>query len=193
MAERGLAVPPALRAILFDPLGYLHPRRLRLPPALIGPGQRAAVNDLLIAGYRLDTDWPATASLDAGPWLRHWRRLPQIAYLMGCHAKRAALGWQGGLLRLPDWARPFAALPLPSDAAAPGAPLSHLCLLRAGYGQLLAWGGDMPPALRQRLPLLFPPELDVEAAAATVPDPLLLTLAIQYAQRHPHTPPAGSL
>ena len=34
MNKRPAARSPALQALLFDPLAYLHPRRLALPPAL---------------------------------------------------------------------------------------------------------------------------------------------------------------
>ncbi|UGA39635.1 hypothetical protein JOS77_09385 [Chromobacterium haemolyticum] len=117
----------------------------------------------MISAYRLDSDC-ADAQLDplARQWLRHWRRLPQTAYLLGCHALRAGLGWQaGGLLRLPDWAQEFAAVALPPDAAAAQRPaLSHGALLLTGYGRLQAWRERLPRPLAQRLPLLFPPEAD---------------------------------
>ncbi|WP_440216512.1 type III secretion apparatus protein OrgA/MxiK [Chromobacterium piscinae] len=197
MAERsgidaGLSLQ--VRGILFDPLSYLHPQRLRLPAALDSPRQRAIVNDMLISGHRLDCHWP-TGPLNSATrqFLRHWPRLPQTAYLIGCQALRAALGWQGGLLRLPVWAQGFAAMQLgPPGGAAPSRPIVHNDLLRAGYSRLQAWKEELPAALSQRLALAFPPAVDGMPAASGAPDFLLLTLALQYAQRHPHLPPADS-
>ncbi|AVG16922.1 type III secretion apparatus protein OrgA/MxiK [Chromobacterium vaccinii] len=197
MAERSgidAELSPQVRAILFDPLSYLHPQRLRLPAALDTPRQRAVVNDMLISGHRLDNHWPAGPLNSATrQFLRHWPLLPQAAYLIGCQALRAALGWQGGLLRLPAWAQDFAAMRLnPPSGIAPSRPVSHNDLLRAGYSRVLAWKPELPSALAQRLPLPFPPIVDDAPAAPGAPDTLLLTLALQYAQRHPHVPPADS-
>jgi type III secretion system OrgA/MxiK family protein len=183
-----------VRAILFDPLSYLHPQRLRLPAALDSPRQRAVVNDMLVSGHRLDCHWPAgPLNSAARQFLRHWPRLPQAAYLIGCQTLRAALGWQGGLLRLPAWAQDFAIMGLDSPGGIePSRSLAHNDLLRAGYSHLLAWKEELPSALAQRLALLFPPIVDGMPAASGSPDVLLLTLALQYAQRHPHAPPANS-
>lgn len=184
---------PALLRVLFDPLSYLHPRRLSLPPALTeSAAARAAANELLLGAYRLDSDC-VDLELDAlaRQWLRHWQRLPQVAYLIGCHSLRAGLAWRGGLLTLPEWAHTFSAIALPTDAAPPQPIPGHDALLRAGYARLQAWRERLPLPLAQRLPLLFPSHVDtVEPAPGA--DPLILTLALQHAQRHPHTPPADS-
>ncbi|KMN49770.1 hypothetical protein VL04_20120 [Chromobacterium violaceum] len=182
-----------LRALLFDPLSYLHRDRLRLPPALAGAEQRRLVNDMLIAGYRLRTDWsPDPADRSHGLWLAEWRRLPQAAYLMGCQLLRARLAARGGLLRLPGWARGFAAMQI--GAEWPAAPLDeapgHDAILLAGFGQLLSWRERMPEALAQRLPLLFPAWVDEASPCIPAQNTLLLTLALQYAKRHPHFPPS---
>ncbi|AXE33253.1 type III secretion apparatus protein OrgA/MxiK [Chromobacterium phragmitis] len=184
----------ALRTILFDPLSYLHPERLSLPPALSSPEGRRVVNDMLLAGYGLSTDWmPSPDDRSHRWWLESWRHLPQAAYLMGCQLRRAALAERGAILSLPGWAKSFAALSIAdADGAAMGENLpGHDGLLLAGYGQLLAWRARMPEALRQRLPLLFPSWVDANARAPSRPDTLLLTLALQYAKRHPHFPPSG--
>ncbi|OXJ21506.1 invasion protein OrgA [Burkholderia sp. HI2714] len=188
MAE--LPCSPALLRVLFDPLSYLHPRRLSLPVSLTGqPAARAAANELLLAAYQLRNDC-TDAELDAlaRQLLRYWRRLPQAAYLIGCYARRSELAWRGAMLSLPQWARVFITIDLPTDAATKQQPLCHNELLRIGYAQLRCWRKRLPVPLAQRFPLLFPPHVD---AAPTEPDadPMILTLALQYAQRHPHTPP----
>ncbi|WP_157644846.1 type III secretion apparatus protein OrgA/MxiK [Burkholderia ubonensis] len=184
-----LSCSPGLRRVLFDPLSYLHPRRLSLPVSFTGqPAARAAANELLLAAYQLRNDC-TDAELDAmaRQLLRHWMRLPQAAYLIGCHARRSQLAWRGAMLSLPQWARAFATIDLPTDAASKQQPPCHDELLRAGYARLRCWRERLPLPLAQRFPLLFSPHVD---AAPTEPgaDPTILTLALQYAQRHPHTP-----
>ncbi|WP_157654660.1 type III secretion apparatus protein OrgA/MxiK [Burkholderia ubonensis] len=186
-----LSCSPGLRRVLFDPLSYLHPRRLSLPASFTGqPAARAAANELLLAAYQLRNDC-TDVELDAmaRQLLRHWMRLPQAAYLIGCHARRSQLAWRGAMLSLPQWARAFATIDLPTDAASKQQPPCHDELLRAGYARLRCWRERLPLPLAQRFPLLFSPHVD---AAPTEPgaDPTILTLALQYAQRHPHTPPA---
>ncbi|HHN9316221.1 TPA: hypothetical protein ACP7Q1_004560, partial [Escherichia coli] len=44
-----------LQRVIYDPLSYIHPERIRIVPELIAqPAQRAAVNELLIRAGRLD-------------------------------------------------------------------------------------------------------------------------------------------
>ncbi|QND85701.1 Uncharacterized protein ChrSV_3475 [Chromobacterium vaccinii] len=179
------------RDILFNPLGYIDPQRLQLAARLDNPQARGIVNDLLISGYGLDTHWPA-GPLDsvARHYLRHWRQLPQTAYLMGCQILRSGLSWQGAMLRLPAWAQNFSCQSLDAPPCpSPGQALRHSDLLNAGYSQLLAWQRQLPAALAQRLPLQFPPSVDAETTPA-LPNAVLLTMALQYARRHPFAPPA---
>ncbi|MEO2215503.1 type III secretion apparatus protein OrgA/MxiK [Chromobacterium vaccinii] len=181
-----------VRDLLFNPLGYINPQRLRLAARLDNPQARGIVNDLLISGYGLDIHWPA-APLNsiARHYLRHWRQLPQAAYLMGCQILRSGLSWQGAMLRLPAWAQNFSCQALDaSPCPPPGRALRHSDLLNAGYSQLRAWQGQLPAAMAQRLPLQFSPVVDSDAAAFPPSNALLLTLALQYARRHPFAPPA---
>lgn len=199
MVKRRLGADPAAdemkpewRAILFDPLSYIAPQRLPWTPSLANPAARGIVNDLLIAAYELDTCWGVNEmSGVARQFLRHWQRLPQAAYLMGCQALRAELLRQGAILRLPGWAQAFVRLPLQTAHNAPSTRrVNHRDLSCAGYHQLLRWRTLLPLALTQRLPLLFPPMVDDLETAAGQPDALLLTLALQQAGRHPFAPPS---
>ncbi|MGL5345472.1 MAG: type III secretion apparatus protein OrgA/MxiK [Plesiomonas sp.] len=183
---------PPLQRVLFDPLSYLHPRRISLAARLLQPARaRAVANELALAIYQLDTnDLPTTSNYQQHLWLHHWWRLPQAAYLLGCHGQKEQLARQGGWLQLPAWARHFAAINLPSALDPPStSSCTHLALLHAGYSQLLAWSETLPCALAQRLPLLFTPELDRLPPLPARADPLLLTLALQHAQRNPHPLP----
>ncbi|UTH74118.1 type III secretion apparatus protein OrgA/MxiK [Chromobacterium sp. IIBBL 290-4] len=199
MAKRGQAadadaaqMKPEWRAIVFDPLSYISPQRLALPPGLANPQSRAIVNDMLIDAYSLDTRLSGSEiSNPAQKFLRHWPRLPQAAYLMGCQTLRAELLRQGAILRLPVWAQAFARLPLgTAPGRASGSRVSHRDLTCAGYLHLLRWRDWLPPALAQRLPLLFPPMVDRLAATGQA-DAQLLTLALQQAGRHPFAPPSN--
>ncbi|PRP71107.1 hypothetical protein BUE93_08495 [Chromobacterium amazonense] len=188
-----MTYPFSLLHVLFDPLSYLHPRRLSLPVALTASQQsRAAANELLLAAYQLSSDC-GSLEMDAvtRQWLLHWRRLPQIAYLIGCHSLRANLTWRGGLLTLPEWAYTFITIDLPTDPA-PAQPIfSHDMLLSAGYARLQAGRKRLPLPLAQRLPLLFPPHVDT-VEATTGADPLIFALALQHAQRYSAAPPSDT-
>ncbi|MEJ8674085.1 type III secretion apparatus protein OrgA/MxiK [Chromobacterium amazonense] len=183
----------SLQRVLFDPLSYLHPGRLSLTASLTEPATaRAAVNSLLLAVFKMEhnCDDSLLDSL-ARQWLRHWLRLPQTAYLIGCHFLRADLAWRAGQLALPEWAHAFSTIALPTEAAPRQAAPSHNAILRAGYARLLPWRARLPTPLAQRLPLLFPPHVDTVTAQQGA-DPLILTLALQHAQRHPHALPTDA-
>lgn len=182
-----------LQRILFDPLSYIHPYRLRLPPHLTAqPAARAAANELILAAFRLNSDCnEAELDAQARQCLQQWARLPQVAYLIGCHALRAELAWQGRLLQLPAWAQIFTTIDLPTNSGQQRICANHETLLSTGYAQLQAWRRRLPAPLAQRLQLLFPPQVDKVASHAAA-SPLILTLALQHAQRNPFPPPTAS-
>lgn len=77
----------ALRAILQQPLDYLHPHR-GVVPALFGePAARALLNQSLLRGLALSC--PDPQQLKRNPWtdcwVAHWQHLPAVARLMGAH------------------------------------------------------------------------------------------------------------
>lgn len=185
--------PVTLQRVLFDPLSYLHPQRVRFPENLTAlPAARAAANELLLAAFRLEVH-RLDLTLLAREWVRHWYRLPQTAYLIGCHALRAELAWEGGLLKLPVWASHFTSIALPTDAAPclQNIDIDNNVLMKTGYARLQAWGARLPKPLAQRFPLLFPPHIDT-APPQPAADPLILTLALQHAQRNPNTLPTDT-
>jgi len=185
---RKLSLSDALQRVLFDPLSYLHPQRVRIPASLtVRPAARAAANELLLHAYRLEVRCAALSPL-ARQWVRHWNHLPQAAYLIGCHALRAELAWGGASLSLPAWTHPFTTIDLPVTQPAGQTVTGHDILLKTGYSQLLAWASKLPEPLAQRFPLLFPFDIDTVALQPAA-DPLILTLALQHAQRYPNIPP----
>lgn len=186
-----LSLTDALQRVLFDPLSYLHPQRVQVSANLTAsPAARAAVNELLLRAYRLDMRCTDLSPL-ARQWVRHWGHLPHAAYLIGCHTLRAELAWGGESLNLPIWAHPFTAIALPVTRPAGRPVTGHDKLLKTGYSQLQAWTSQLPEPLAQRFPLLFPADIDTVALQPAA-DPLILTLALQYAQRYPNIPPVPS-
>ncbi|TFZ48660.1 type III secretion apparatus protein OrgA/MxiK [Serratia proteamaculans] len=183
----------SLQRVLFDPLLYLHPQRVQIPEDLAScSAERAAVNELLLGAFRLEAGHIDLSPL-ARQWVRHWHRLPQVAYLIGCHSLRAELAWKGGLLNLPSWAITFTAIDLPTKVSlnqsaniqsVPG----HEALMATGYARLRLWRSQLPEPLRQRFPLLFAPYVD-SAAPQPAADSLILTLALQHAEKYPNSPP----
>jgi type III secretion system OrgA/MxiK family protein len=167
-------IPGRMESVMFDPLRYIHPARLTLPPGFESPAQRAAINALLLTRYALPAlPPPPTAGVQ---WLvKHWQRLPQVIYLLGCVHARMQLMRRGAVLQLPQWVQGFLRLPLPLPAfavnhgnRAAAAPLhapDHGVLLRHGMRQLERLAGGMPTVLRARAVLQLHPAYDVADAA----------------------------
>lgn len=180
--------PVTLQRVLFDPLSYLHPQRVGFPANLTArPAERAAANELLLAAFRLEV-YPFDLTPLAREWVRHWYRLPQTAYLIGCHTLRAQLAWEGGLLNLPVWASHFTSITFPTNVASGLQNIDNNLLMKTGYARLQAWSSQLPKPLAQRFTLMFPTHIDT-APLQPAADPLILTLALQHAQRNPNNPP----
>ncbi|WP_435954199.1 type III secretion apparatus protein OrgA/MxiK [Dryocola sp. BD626] len=181
------------KRVLFDPLFYLHPQRMPIPARLTNTLQaRGAVNDLLIDVYQLSVD---AIDTDSDPltrqWLTHWTRFPQVAYLLGCQMLRGELVRHGALLALPAWARGFLSVNLTQSESVQIDTFSHAVPLNLGFSCLQPWSNRLPAPLAQRFPLLFPSGVDDVNARAPA-DSLILTLALQHAQKYPNSPPVAS-
>lgn len=180
-----------LQRVLFDPLSYLHPQRVRFSVNFTAqPATRAAANELLLAAFQLEAH-RFDLTPQAKECVRHWYQLPQTAYLIGCHTLRAELAWGGGLLSLPTWASHFTSITLRTSTARGLQNVDHSVLMSTGYARLQAWSTRLPKPLAQRFPLLFSPHIDT-APPQPAADPLILTLALQHAQRNPNTPPTDA-
>ncbi|GAB3629538.1 Oxygen-regulated invasion protein OrgA [Pandoraea terrae] len=181
----------AWRAAMFDPVSYIHPSRFAAFDACKAPRQRRIINDFLIRSQGLTVHWPHEhIGIVERLWLKHWQRLPQIAYLLGCQHHRAGLCQRGALLRLPEWAAKFALLPLIEPATSvPGKAPSHRALLVDGARRLIALASSLPEPLRQRVPLLFPPCEGQALLFARSTDVRLFVIAFEYAKTHPGVPP----
>ncbi len=194
----------AVQEVMFDPLSYIHPARFRLSDNLMQSSQRAVINDMLLRCYQLTTA-DTTAMLLGGVTLtmiKHWRRLPQIAFLFGCYRLRNALARRGALLRLPEWARLFAEMPLCVDTSSMSNSALHMkdistelsvdMIYAQGLGEFLSWQTALPLWLRQRLSLQFSPQTEawlqnntLRLAMQPSPNIFLFTFAMQYAKNHP--------
>lgn len=189
----------AVQEIMFDPLSYIHPARFRLSANLMQPSQRAVINDMLLRSYQLTTVDTTTMLIGgvALTMIKHWWRLPQIAFLFGCYRLRNALLRRGALLRLPAWARQFAEMPLCANTslvnnsgfyiADIATELSVEMIYAQGLGEFLSWQAALPLWLRQRLSLQFAPQSEALLQTNTLQPPnlFLFTFAMQYAKNHP--------
>lgn len=180
-------LPIIWQKIIFDPLSYIHPQRLQIASEMIvKPAARAAANELILAAWQLKTGEKESIQNSLTQlWLRQWYRLPQVAYLLGCHKLRADLARQGALLGLPDWAQTFLAMNQGTSLSVCGKAPNHRFLLSVGYAQLNALSEFLPESLAQRFPLLFPLFIK-EASKQDAVQMSILLLALQYAQKYPN-------
>ncbi|ROM93884.1 hypothetical protein [Pseudomonas brassicacearum] len=180
----------ALRAILIQPLDYLHPQRGVVPPLFEVPAVRAVLNQSLLRGLGLSC--PDLQQIKRSPWtdlwVMHWQRLPAVARLMGAQLMWPQLARGARIRELDTSARAFARIDLgrrPPVAVSEEDGLEQ-ALSALGFGALAAWHLHIPEALMQRLSLQFSPrvvELQ-QALPAQMPNSSLFILAVQHARIH---------
>ena len=181
-----------LQVILAEPLSYLHPQRLSLPAGFDGAPARKRLNGILVEGLALQAPCPSTPlTAVAAQWVRHWRRLPYVARLMGAYRLMPELARGAALSCLPIPVRRFAGY---SQGARSGLPIERVPVSAqqveaAGLNALWSWHQQVPAILLQRLVLQFPePVVRLhEQWPVTEPDTALFFLAVQHARRYPNT------
>lgn len=178
-----------LRRILAEPLDYLHPQRLDVPPGFDSPDARRVLNRILLEGLVQHGPWPPL-TLVAQQWIRQWQQLPDIARLMGAWRLFPQLARGAALQQLPRRLRQFATCRPGLRASLPLEP-SALPLQQveaAGFNALSSFSGFLPPSLFERLPLQFSPHVvDLHAQWPVAdPDTTLFFLAVQHARLHPN-------
>lgn len=186
-----MAIAEGLQAILAEPLSYLHPQRLSVPAGFEGQQARGLLNGILLEGLATRSPWPSTPlTAVAAQWVRHWRRLPYVARLMGAYRLMPELAQGAALSRLPLSVRRFAGY---SQGARSGLPIERLPVSAqqieaAGLNALWSWHEQVPTILLQRLLLQFPePVVRLhEQWPVTQPDTALFFLAVQHARRYPN-------
>ncbi|PMY35938.1 MULTISPECIES: hypothetical protein [Pseudomonas] len=180
----------AMRAILHQPLDYLHPHRGGVPALFEAPAVRAVLNQSLLRGLGLGC--PDLQHLKRNPWtdlwVAHWRHLPVVARLMGAHLMWPQLARGARMRELDAPARAFARIDLGSRPAFAVSEADGLeqSLSALGLGALAAWHQHIPEALMQRLFLQFSPRV-VELQQnlpAQAPNSSLFILAVQHARIH---------
>lgn len=180
----------ALRAILQQPLDYLHPHR-GVVPALFGePAARALLNQSLLRGVALSC--PDPQQLKRNPWtdcwVAHWQHLPAVARLMGAHLMWPQLARGARMRELDVPTRAFARINLGNRPAVVISEAQGLepSLDALGLAALAAWHQYIPDALMQRLFLQFSPrvvELQ-QTLPILAPNSSLFILAVQHARIH---------
>lgn len=183
-------VAEALQAILFEPLDYLHPLRGQLPTLFDVPQARALLNQALLRELKLNSPHPD--ELGRTPWsdlwVRHWQSLPLIARLMGAQLSWPALALGARLRDLEPVVRAFARVDLGHRACSPQLQscLGEESLEALGLNVLMAWKGQVPESLMQRLPLQFSPSVVALQQRLPAQQPLssLFALAVQHARIH---------
>lgn len=179
----------ALELILRQPFAYLHPERGGLPARFTAPAARALLDQALLLGLGLSAEpVPLPAHSWAQAWVRHWRRLPAVARLMGAQLGWAQLAIGARLRELDEPTRSFARLCLGERCARPIRDADGVLetLDALGLNALLAWQAHIPPALLQRLALQFSPRVVAlqQAMPAQKPNASLFVLAVQHARLH---------
>lgn len=180
-----------LRQIFAEPLEYVHPRRLNLPPGFDSPDARRVLNRMLLEGLDQQGPWPSMPLTGvAQQWIRQWRQLPYIACLMGAWRLFPQLARGGALQQLPMPLRRFASCrPEPRDNVLLEPSWTPLQQVEAtGFHLLSNFSGLLPLPLFERLFLQFSPQvvgLQTQWPVAE-PDTALFILAVQHARLHPN-------
>lgn len=185
------SIAERLQRILAQPLDYVHPQRLQLPPEFAGSEARCALNRLLVEGLGQPQLLPATPQTAvAQAWIRQWQQLPYIAALMGAWrlfpylSRGAALQALSLPVRRFAGCRPGRRPPLPVGLSS--SPMQQVEV--AGLNALCSWSDVISPSLLARLPLQFSAEV-VELHKQwpeAEPDQTLFFLAVQHARLYPN-------
>jgi type III secretion system OrgA/MxiK family protein len=186
-----MAHAECLQAILAEPVSYLHPQRLPVPAGFDGPEVTNLLNRILLEGLELQGPWPLLPlTAVATQWVRHWRRLPYIARLMGAYRLMPDLARGAALRCLPLHVRRFAGLRQGTRSGLPieRSPVGVEQVEAAGLNALWSWHEQIPPLLLQRLVLQFSePVVRLHKQwPVTEPDTALFFLAVQHARLYPN-------
>jgi type III secretion system OrgA/MxiK family protein len=179
-----------LRQILAEPLAYLHPQRLVIPAGFEEAEARRLLNRIVLEGLELQGPWPSMPLTGvARQWVRHWRRLPYIASLLGAYRLMPDLARGAALRCLPVSVRRFAGYSLGARSGLPfeGSPVAMEQVEAAGLNALWSWHGQVSSMLLERLALQFSePVVRLHRQWPVLkPDPTLFFLAVQHARLHP--------
>lgn len=180
----------ALRAILHQPLDYLHPHRGVVPALFDEPPARASLNQSLLKRLKLSCPDPQQIKRNpwADSWVAHWQHMPAAARLMGANLMWPQLALGARMRQLNAPTRAFARTDLgnrPAVAISVAAGLEP-SLDAMGLAALSAWHQYIPDALMQRLFLQFSPQVVElqQTMPILAPNASLFILAVQHARIH---------
>ena len=175
----------ALLRVMYAPLDYIHPAYLARSESTLSSTVQLVLNHLLIQRFALITESGQLHPLNdfTARAVSAWTSIPEVAWLIGCKLARGTLAMNGQLASLPPVARQFISLPV----ACPGVALTEPCtkenIIMHGGSALLAQ--PWPPALQQRLKLLFDPATSEQPAGCKI-NRSLINFAFDYAQNFTH-------
>lgn len=172
--------------ILFNPLGYMHPERLRIPAGLLqNDCTRQVVNGLILDSLALDSE-PDDLSVETLSFIKCWDDYEKIAWVIGCCISAQRLTWQGRIIRVPNVARHYFSFDMQPDTE-PGCE-PEFCkedVIRLGYTRLYPLVAKLPLSFRQRFPLLFAPSVsDAEPVTSVPVNASLLNMAVNYVKNN---------
>lgn len=172
--------------ILFNPLGYMHPERLRIPAGLTQTDRtRQVVNGLILKSLALDSE-PGELSVDTLSFIKCWNDYEKIAWVIGCCISAQRLTWQGKIICAPNVARHYFSVDGQPDIEPGCAP--EVCeedVIRLGYTRLYPLAAALPFSFRQRFPLLFAPSVsDAETVTSVPVSASLLNMAVNYVKNN---------
>jgi len=197
-----------LKRVMFDPLSYIHPRRLKTPSCFDTPRHRAVLNRIILDNLMIAPERSTIqVSLRQGRLLRHWLNVPQVSTLIGAQLLKSDLAWRGSLLRLSASVRAFLGMPfhrlidtapafslnpkrLPDQFSLSSSETCNIFyqIQRVGLTCMLDWQRTASSDLLCRLRLMFAPELDAvfDQPRRQLDDGelFLISQALQYAKNH---------
>jgi len=156
--------PAALLRIMYSPLDYAHADYRTIADIDLRGLPPSVANQLLLDHYGFSNKIDFGLDLDRDAQVReclnHWARLPRIGYLMGVQLLRTALLECGAYPRLDAVSKRFLCLPLSGlPHASLVEKLDDPTIAITGVDAISSVLRRFAPALRERLPLLFPQAL----------------------------------
>lgn len=171
--------------IIYNPISWIHPKRFSLPPGFSTPGCYRIINDILIESFSLSVE-PLDLNNERERYLaEYWNLLPKAAFMVACQRHKSNLFECGIWWKLEKSVRQFSLLNLldskPVNTCSYSLEQYTLCAKR----EIDLFSASVSRVMRERLPLLFSPDDDVEDVPPTLlgDNELAMRMAIQHAQR----------
>lgn len=167
--------------IMYDPISYIHKKRLALNEQItLTTENRRVLNRLIIKNFDLSSDdspqWGTNRY-----WLDNWYVIPEIIMLLGCLALREHLIWKGQINKFPEWCQEgVRRLPFRDEHSARSTDLRLVTeqnVIEEGFSRVKKHINQLPLSLRQRVNLLFPADINI-SETKNISEELLLMVSI---------------